>query len=227
MALKLITETNFTDVKTVLEDILTEDQTTIVGKCWYITGPFLQGNIKNKNGRIYPVEILEKEVSRYNREFINQNRALGELGHPQGPTINLDRVSHQFIDLHREGNDFVGKAKILSSQEHGKKVAGFLSEGIKLGISSRGMGSLRNVNGIDQVQNDYFLATAGDIVLDPSAPNAFVNGIYEKAEWVWDNGILVERFIQNTKNELDKKLDEEKILVAFDQFLKFGNNRKS
>lgn len=222
--MKLITETNFSDVKTTSEDILTEDNSTVIGKCWYITGPFLQGNIKNKNGRIYPVEILQKEVSRYNVEFISQNRALGELGHPQGPTINLDRVSHQFVDLHREGNDFVGKAKILSAQDHGRKVAGFLSEGIKLGISSRGMGSLRNVNGIDQVQNDYYLATAGDIVLDPSAPNAFVNGIYEKAEWVWDNGILVEHFIHDVKKELDKKLDEGKILAAFDQFLRFGNN---
>jgi hypothetical protein len=221
--LKLITETNFEDITTKQEEdmILAEGSTEpFAVKNWYITGIFLQGNLKNKNGRVYPIELLEREVTRYNRDFISQKRALGELGHPEGPTVNLDRASHQFLDLHRDGSNFIGKAKILSTQEHGRKVAGFLSEGIKLGISSRGMGSIRNVNGVDQVQNDYFLATAGDIVLDPSAPSAFVNGIYEGKEWVWNNGLLVEHFLTNTKKELDKKFDESKILEAFNQFMK-------
>lgn len=221
--LKLITETNFENISSKQEDDLVITEGTSEGytvKNWYITGIFLQGNLKNKNGRVYPIDLLEREVSRYNKDFISQNRALGELGHPNGPAVNLDRASHQFLDLHRDGNNFIGKAKILQTQEHGKKVAGFLSEGIKLGISSRGMGSIRNVGGVDQVQSDYFLATAGDIVLDPSAPSAFVNGIYEGKEWIWNNGLLVEHFLEQTKHDLDKKYDETKILNAFETFMK-------
>ncbi len=212
----LITETNFSDISTLSEDTLLEDGVS-VGKTWFIVGPFIQCEVKNRNGRIYPIHIMEREVARYNKEWISENRALGELGHPNGPTVNLDRASHQFLSLQREGNDYIGKAKILTNQEHGKKVAGFLADGIKLGISTRGMGSLRNVNGTDQVQNDYFLATAGDIVLDPSAPNAFVRGIYETKEWIYAGG---EQFIEVVKKDLDKKLDESKILAAFNKFMK-------
>ena len=217
---ELITESNFEDFQTLSEDVLTEDGSTVIGKNWYITGPFIQCEIKNRNGRRYPMYIMEREVDRYNKDFISQHRALGEMGHPEGPTINLDRVSHQFLDLHKEGNNFVGRAKILTNQEHGRKVAGFLMDGIKLGISTRGMGSLRSVGGVDEVQNDYFLATAGDIVLDPSAPNAFVRGMYENKEWIYSGGTLVECFLQETKKKLDRKLDESVILDAFNRFMK-------
>lgn len=219
---QLITETKviFDEIQALTEDILTEDGTSSLGKNWYITGPFIECEVKNRNGRKYPMYIMEREVARYNKDFISQRRAIGEMSHPQGPTINLDRASHLFTDLHKEGNTFYGKAKILEDQEHGRKVAGFLKEGIKLGISTRGMGSLRNINGVDEVQNDYFLATAGDIVLDPSAPHAFVQGIYENREWIYSGGTLVECFLEHTKKELDKKLDEQKILDSFNKFMK-------
>ena len=159
-------------------------------KHMYIEGTFLQGNLKNRNGRFYPTEVLEKEVNRYCESFVAKGRALGELGHPEGPTVNLDRVSHKIVDLHREGNNFVGKAKLLETPM-GVIAKNLLDEGVQLGVSSRGMGSLRDTNeGYKVVGEDFMLATAADIVADPSAPDAFVNGIMEGVEWVWDAGLL-------------------------------------
>jgi len=159
-------------------------------KSMFIEGIFLQGNLKNRNNRMYPVDILEKEVNRYTESFVSKGRALGELGHPDGPTVNLDRVSHKIIDLHREGTNFVGKAKLLDTPM-GIIAKSLLDEGVTLGVSSRGMGSLRETSeGYKVVGEDFMLATAADIVADPSAPDAFVNGIMEGVEWVWDAGIL-------------------------------------
>ena len=183
----------------------------------------MQGDIKNRNGRVYPKETLQKEVSRYDKEYIQKNRAYGELGHPQGPTINLERVSHLIQSLKQDGSNFVGRAKIMTETPYGKIVKSLMSEGAQLGVSSRGMGSLKNVGGKQEVQSDFYLATAADIVADPSAPNAFVNGIMESKEWVWDNGVLVERDIQAWKREIQeaksRALDEAKLKV-FDSFLK-------
>ena len=162
-------------------------------KHMFIEGIFLQGNLKNRNGRFYPTEVLEKEVSRYNESYVGKGRALGELGHPEGPTVNLDRVSHKIIDLHREGNNFVGKAKLLETPM-GVIAKNLLDEGVSLGVSSRGMGSLRDTNeGYKVVGEDFMLATAADIVADPSAPDAFVNGIMEGVDWVWEAGLLKAR----------------------------------
>ena len=162
-------------------------------KHMFIEGIFLQGNLKNRNGRFYPTEVLEKEVGRYNESYVSKGRALGELGHPDGPTVNLDRVSHKIIDLHREGNNFVGKAKLLETPM-GVIAKNLLDEGVSLGVSSRGMGSLRDTNeGYKVVGEDFMLATAADIVADPSAPDAFVNGIMEGVDWVWDAGLLKAR----------------------------------
>ena len=159
-------------------------------KSMFIEGVFLQGNLKNRNNRMYPVEILEREVKRYTESFISKGRALGELGHPDGPTVNLDRVSHKIVDLHREGTNFIGKAKLLDTPM-GVIAKSLLDEGVTLGVSSRGMGSLRDTQeGYKVVGEDFMLATAADIVADPSAPDAFVNGIMEGVEWVWDAGIL-------------------------------------
>ena len=159
-------------------------------KSMFIEGIFLQGNLKNRNNRMYPVDILEKEVNRYTESFVSKGRALGELGHPDGPTVNLDRVSHKIVDLHKEGTNFVGKAKLLDTPM-GIIAKSLLDEGVTLGVSSRGMGSLRETNeGYKVVGEDFMLATAADIVADPSAPDAFVNGIMEGVEWVWDAGIL-------------------------------------
>ena len=159
-------------------------------KSMFIEGVFLQGNLKNRNNRMYPVEILEREVQRYTESFISKGRALGELGHPDGPTVNLDRVSHKIVDLHREGTNFIGKAKLLDTPM-GVIAKSLLDEGVTLGVSSRGMGSLRDTQeGYKVVGEDFMLATAADIVADPSAPDAFVNGIMEGVEWVWDAGIL-------------------------------------
>ena len=165
-------------------------------KCMFIEGIFLQGNLKNRNGRFYPTEVLEKEVGRYNESYVGKGRALGELGHPEGPTVNLDRVSHKIIDLHREGNNFVGKAKLLETPM-GVIAKNLLDEGVSLGVSSRGMGSLRDTNeGYKVVGEDFMLATAADIVADPSAPDAFVNGIMEGVDWVWEAGLLKARQAQ-------------------------------
>ena len=165
-------------------------------KSMFIEGVFLQGNLKNRNGRFYPTEVLAREVNRYNEDFIAKGRALGELGHPDGPTVNLDRVSHKIVDLHAEGNNFVGKAKLLETPM-GVIAKNLLDEGVQLGVSSRGMGSLRDTNeGYKVVGEDFMLATAADIVADPSAPDAFVNGIMEGVDWVWEAGLLKARDAQ-------------------------------
>tara|TARA_R100000005_G_C4982823_1_gene192062 strand:+ start:997 stop:1722 length:726 start_codon:yes stop_codon:yes gene_type:complete len=217
-------------------------------KSMFIEGIFLQGNLKNRNGRFYPVETLQKEVNRYTESFISKGRALGELGHPDGPTVNLDRVSHKIVDLHKEGTNFIGKAKLLDTPM-GKIAQSLIDEGVQLGVSSRGMGSLRDTNeGYKVVGEDFMLATAADIVADPSAPDAFVNGIMEGVEWIWDAGLLkaqttikeatveetvavlekepeevVEETIKETKKTINKlveqkRLDEKK-LELFQNFL--------
>ena len=192
-------------------------------KSLYIEGVFLQGNIKNRNGRMYPMETLRKEVSRYNENHIKSGRALGELGHPDGPTVNLDRVSHKIVSLKESGSNYVGKAKILSTPM-GKIAQSLLGEGVKLGVSSRGVGSLKPTReGYSVVGEDFMLATAADIVADPSAPDAFVSGIMEGKDWVWDNGILREKLAEKTYKQINtlvtqKKLDEQK-LDLFNNFL--------
>ena len=171
-------------------------------KEYKIKGIFLQSDIKNRNGRVYPKEVLNKEVKRYNQEFINRKRAFGELGHPDGPTVNLERVSHMITKLYPEDRNFIGEAKIMNTP-YGKIVKGLIDEGAQLGVSSRGMGSLETRGGANYVKDDFYLATAADIVADPSAPDAFVEGIMENKEWVWDNGILVEKNIDAWKREIE------------------------
>ena len=191
-------------------------------KSLFLEGVFLQSETLNRNKRLYPRPILEREVKRYKKDYIKENRAFGELGHPEGPTINLERVSHMITDLRRSGNDWVGRAKVLRETPYGKIVEGILKEGAKLGVSSRGMGSLdEQPNGTKIVKDDYYLATAADIVADPSAPNAFVNGIMEGREWVWNNGNIQENEVATMKRNLDvpKKKREELALQAFEQFL--------
>ena len=189
----------------------------------FIEGVFLQGDIKNRNGRMYPMQTLAREVGRYNENFVQKGRALGELGHPDGPTVNLDRVSHKIVSLKESGNNFIGKAKILSTPM-GKIASNLLDEGVKLGVSSRGVGSLNKTNeGYSVVGEDFTLATAADIVADPSAPDAFVDGIMEGKEWVWDGGIIRERLASKTYKQINtlvdqKKLDEQKLNV-FQDFL--------
>lgn len=212
--MKLITEGNFETVQ-----VLTEESGG--KKHLYIEGIFLQSEIKNRNGRIYPVSVLEKEVNRYNEEYVAAGRALGELGHPDGPTVNLDRVSHKIVSLRKEDNNFIGKARILDTPM-GKIAKNLLDEGVRLGVSSRGMGSLEEKNGANYVRDDFMLATAADIVADPSAPDAFVNGIMEGKEWVWEGGILRERQISSLKRSIDnsaKTALEESVLNAFQRFI--------
>ena len=192
-------------------------------KSLYIEGVFLQGDIKNRNGRMYPAQTLAKEVGRYNEQFVGKGRALGELGHPDGPTINLDRVSHKITSLRQEGSNFIGRAQILSTPM-GSIAKSLLDEGVKLGVSSRGLGSLKeDRNGIKVVGEDFMLATAADIVADPSAPDAFVNGIMEGKEWVWDGGILREKLAEKTYKTINTLVDqrrlEEQKLNLFNQFL--------
>ena len=210
--MKLITET-IEDVQ-----ILTEERDG--KKLLYIEGVFLQGAIKNRNGRMYPFEVLDREVERYNEEYVRTKRALGELGHPDGPTINLDRVSHRITSLRAEGNNFIGKAQILDTPM-GNIAKSLLGEGVQLGVSSRGMGSIEKREDVAVVRDDFMLTTAADIVADPSAPDAFVNGIMEGKEWVWDNGILKEREVakyQRYINESRRDL-EERTLRVFEDFL--------
>ena len=171
-------------------------------KDYKIRGIFLQSELKNRNGRVYPKHILEKEVTRYNAEFINKKRAFGELGHPDGPTVNLERVSHMITKLYPDGNNFIGEAKIMNTP-YGKIVKGLIDEGAQLGVSSRGMGSIMQKGGSNYVGNDFYLATAADIVADPSAPDAFVEGIMESKEWIWNNGVLVEKSIDAWKREIE------------------------
>ena len=171
-------------------------------KNYKIRGIFMQVDIKNRNGRVYPYEVLEKEVQKYNKNFINEKRAYGELGHPDGPTVNLERVSHMITKLYPDGKNFMGEAKILGTPM-GNIVKNLMDEGAKLGVSSRGMGSLDSKNGANYVRDDFYLATAADIVADPSAPNAFVEGIMEGKEWVWNNGSLVEAHVAEWKQKFD------------------------
>jgi hypothetical protein len=216
--MKLICEVN-EEVNYVTETL---DEAT-GKKNLFIEGVFMQGDIKNRNGRMYPADVLEKEVKRYNDQYIEKNRAYGELGHPSGPTINLERVSHMITKLERDGSNFIGKAKIMTETPYGKIVESLIKDGGQLGVSSRGMGSVKpSRDGVGVVQSDFYLATAADIVADPSAPDAFVNGIMEGKEWVWDNGVIREAQIADYKEEIQKssKKDlEEAQLRVFRDFL--------
>ncbi len=213
--MKLITET--------IEDIevLTE-ATTNGGKSYKIRGVFMQADIKNRNGRVYPVETLAKEVKRYTSEFINKKRAFGELGHPDGPTVNLERVSHMITSLKPEGKNFVGEAKIMDTP-YGKIVKNLIDEGAQLGVSSRGMGSIQQSQGRNVVGRDFYLATAADIVADPSAPDAFVEGIMEGKEWVWDNGMLKSKSVEEYKEEMERTKRQELAEVKSKIFTDFIN----
>ena len=190
------------------------------GKNYKIRGIFMQADVKNRNGRVYPMEILEKEVTKYNKNFIKENRAFGELGHPEGPTVNLERVSHMITELHPDGKNFIGEAKIMDTPM-GKIVKNLMDEGAKLGVSSRGMGSLDSKNGANYVRDDFYLATAADIVADPSAPNAFVEGIMEGKEWIWNNGSLVEAHVANLKKKFDVKQRQKQANTEALEFAKF------
>ena len=211
--MKLITEA-IHDVQ-----VITEEKNGV--KSLFISGPFLVAEMKNKNGRMYRTETLAKEVGRYNEEYVSKNRAFGELGHPDSPTINLDRVSHLITSLKQEGNQWIGKAKILETPM-GKIAKSLMEGGATLGVSSRGMGSLKQENGVNVVQDDYYLATAADIVADPSAPGAFVQGIMEGKEWVWDNGkvkeVDVNAYYEQIKNAKQKQIDEISLKI-FENFL--------
>ena len=191
-------------------------------KNYKLKGIFLQGDIKNRNGRVYPVEVLEKEVTRYNKEFINENRGYGELGHPEGPTVNLERVSYMVTSLVRDGKNFIGEAKVMSTPM-GKIVSNIMDDGGKLAVSSRGMGSMQQKNGANYVNKDFYLATAADIVADPSAPQAFVQGIMEGKEWIWDNGLLKEVEIAEIKEDIERGIRSRNAkhqALAFAKFLK-------
>ena len=185
-------------------ELLIEEKEDGSGKNYKIRGVFMQADIKNRNGRVYPQHILTKEVAKYNKNFIKENRAFGELGHPDGPTVNLERVSHMITKLHPDGKNFIGEAKIMDTPM-GKIVKNLMDEGAKLGVSSRGMGSLDQRNGANYVRDDFYLATAADIVADPSAPNAFVEGILEGKEWIWDNGVVQEAEVARIKRRLNEK----------------------
>ena len=211
--MKLITE--------AIENIQVLEEEKNGKKLLYIQGVFLQSELKNRNGRMYPFETLNREVGRYNEEYVKSNRALGELGHPDGPTVNLDRVSHRIVELRAEGTNFMGKAQILDTPM-GQIARSLLKEGVQLGVSSRGMGSIDKREDCSIVQDDFMLTTAADIVADPSAPDAFVNGIMEGKEWVWHNGILKETEVAKYKGVMDassRQELEEKTLKVFNDFL--------
>jgi len=217
--MKLITE--------ITEEVkLLQEEKEDGKKNYFIEGVFMQGNIKNRNGRVYPTEVLDKEVGRYNKEYVEKNRAYGELGHPTGPTINLERVSHMITKLERDGDNYIGRAKIMTETPYGGIVKSLMDEGATLGVSSRGMGSLKqSKNGIAEVQNDFYLATAADIVADPSAPNAFVEGIMEGADWVFDAARNEWQMIEADKIRSEvKKMSAAEVeankLQIFEQFLK-------
>ena len=211
---KLMSESTLQDVEYITEQ--NED-----GKKNYkIKGIFMQADIKNKHGRVYPMEILQKEVKRYNKEFINEKRAYGELGHPEGPTVNLERASHMITALYPDGKNFVGEAKVLSTPM-GNIVKSLMDEGAKLGVSSRGMGSLEQKNGANYVRDDFYLATAADIVSDPSAPSAFVEGIMEGKEWVWTHGALLEADLVEMKERINTKIRKKQALEQNIEFAKF------
>ena len=211
--MKLITET----IENV--EVITEGKGA--DKKLYIEGVFLQSEIKNRNGRMYPFSVLEKEVNRYNEEYVKTSRALGELGHPDGPTVNLDRVSHRITSLIAEGNNFIGRAQIMNTPM-GNIARSLLEDGVKLGVSSRGMGSIDKREDCGVVMDDFMLATAADIVADPSAPDAFVNGIMEGKEWVWDNGLLKEKEVAKYQRYMEganRRTMEGKTLKVFEHFL--------
>jgi len=213
--MKLITE----EIESV--EFIVEDRNG--KKSMYIEGVFLQGDIANRNRRMYPMDTLRKEVARYNENFVQKGRALGELGHPEGPTVNLDRVSHKIVSLSESGSNFIGKAKILDTPM-GRIAKSLIGEGVKLGVSSRGMGSLRQTKeGINVVESDFMLATAADIVADPSAPDAFVDGIMEGKDWVMDGGIIREKLVEKTYKEINTLVDEKRLqenkLKLFQDFL--------
>ena len=212
--MKLISET--------LEDVQFLKEEDEKGKTYKIKGIFMQGDIKNRNGRVYPVDVLKNEVDNYNKKFVSKNRAYGELGHPEGPTVNLDRVSHMVTSLKQDGSNFIGEAKIMNTPM-GKIVKNIMDEGGTLGVSSRGMGSLEQKNGANYVKPDFMLAAAADIVADPSAPKAFVNGIMEGKEWVWNNGLLKEveinDIVETIESSVRKKIPNLEAL-AFAKFLK-------
>ena len=212
--MKLITEMT-EDIRLIAEENKETGQ-----KDYFIEGIFMQSEQKNRNGRIYPNSVLMNEVKRYNKEYVKKNRAMGELNHPQGPTVNLDRVSHIIKELKEDGDDVYGKAKIMDTPM-GKIAKNLIDEGAKLGVSSRGMGSLKEKDGVNEVQKDFMLA-AVDIVADPSAPNAFVNGIMEGAEWIWDNGVLKQKTIEDYKDSIEKMSTrdlEENTIKLFKDFL--------
>lgn len=195
----------------------------------YITGIYMQAETKNGNGRVYKLPILEREVARYNKQYVETNRALGELGHPSGPSINLDRVSHKIVELKQDGNNFIGKAKVLSTPM-GNIAKNLLESGVQLGVSTRGMGSLKEVNGVMEVQEDFYLATAADIVADPSAPDAFVQGIMEGVEWVWDNGILHQKQVESYKRVIEKASQKElesTSINVWEHFVKTLSNKQN
>ena len=212
--MKLISE-EIVDVQFITED-------TNGKKSHFIEGVFLQSDIRNRNGRMYPFDTLDREVSKYNENYIQRGRALGELGHPDGPTINLDRVSHKIVSLHAEGKNFIGKAKLLETPM-GKIAKNLLDEGVKLGVSSRGLGSIERKGDVNIVKDDFMLSTAADIVADPSAPDAFVEGIMEGTEWVWDNGIWQQSDLEVAKRHIESSsmndLTERKLKV-FESFLR-------
>ena len=215
--MRLISENFVDDVEYITE----QDEKT--GKKNYkLKGVFMQSEIKNRNGRVYPFEVLDKEVKRYKKEFIEQNRAYGELGHPEGPTVNLDKVSHMVTSLEPDGKNFIGEAKVMSTPM-GEIVKNIMDDGGKLAVSSRGMGSLEQKNGANYVKDDFYLATAADIVADPSAPNAFVQGIMEGKEWVWNNGLLQEQDVAEIKEEMERNVRSREAnyqALAFAKFLK-------
>ena len=211
--MKLIVE-HIEDIKLLTEEKDGKEYT-------YIQGVFLQGDIKNRNGRVYPMPVLQREVTNYNENFVQKSRALGELGHPDGPTINLDRVSHKIVELYQDGSNYVGKAKLLETPM-GQIAKNLLREGVQLGVSSRGVGSLESKGGSNYVRDDFMLTTAADIVADPSAPDAFVNGIMEGKEWVWNNGAFKEAELQQAKEDLERVSRGElegKILESFERLL--------
>ena len=209
--MKLISEFNDYAIEPVIVEENEKGQ-----KEYFIEGIFMQSQIKNRNGRIYPKEVMDKEVNRYVKEFVEKDRAFGELGHPEGPTINLDKVSHMITKLEADGNNYVGRAKILSTP-NGQIVRNLIDDGAKLGVSSRGLGSLEQKGGAQVVKSDFQLATAGDIVADPSAPEAFVEGIMEGVEWIYENGILRAQEVEQMKKEIQvaklNKLEETKLKV--------------
>ena len=212
-------------MKLIREEIETAKVTITEGKngkkSHFIEGVFLQGEIKNRNGRMYPISTLQREAVNYNKKYIEKGRALGELGHPDGPTINLDRVSHLITSLKQEGNNYVGKARLLDTPM-GNIAKNLIDEGVKLGVSSRGLGTIRERDGVKVVMDDFMLATAADIVADPSAPDAFVNGIMEGKEWIYNNGSVQEQTVEQIKKRIHNaalnQMEQVK-LSAFNQFM--------